>query len=95
MSKIKTAAKRTVKKTARKATRSTMNYAKGVAARYIVMSVLVAIVAYLPQLGINLPTFITGNDTLSMLAFIVVGMIVYDRKISAGRIIALVRTMIK
>ena len=92
---IKSTAKRTVKKTARNATKQTINYAKGVIARYVVMTALVALVAYLPTIGINLPTFITGNDTLSMLAFCIVGMLVYDKKMSAGRMIGLIRTLMK
>jgi hypothetical protein len=87
-------AKKAVRKTTRKAVKAGTNYAKGYIAKAFLCWAIAAVIGLLPQFGIVLPDFLTGTDTVAMIAFIVVGIVIFGRKVSMGRLIALVRTFL-
>ena len=88
-------AKRTTKKIGKKVAKSSLNYAKG----YIVCGVLswafAALIALAKQYGIEIPEALSGYDTVAMVAFIIAGFVCFGRRLSAGRIIGLIRTFMK
>lgn len=88
-------AKKTVKKTGRKVVKGSVNYAKGHIAKGIACWALAALVAFLPSVGINVPSAFTGYDTIAVAAFIVAGFVCFGRKLTVGRAIALIRTFLK
>lgn len=85
-------AKKTVKKAGKAAVKGGVSYAKGAIARAFFCWAIAAGIAALPAFGIHLPAAIAGYDTVAVVAFIIVGFLVYKRKLSIGRIIALFRT---
>lgn len=92
---IAKAAKKTVKKTTKKVAKGTVNYAKGYIMKGFVCWALAALVAFLPQVGINIPSAFTGYDTIAVAAFIIAGFVCFGRKLTVGRAISLIRTFLK
>ena len=89
-------AKKTVKKAGKKAVKSGVNYAKGYFAKLaLVWAIGAALVYVKTTFGFELPEWASGADTIGIVAFIAVGTLVYGRKLSVGRVIALVRTFVK
>lgn len=93
------AATRTVKRTAKKATKkvvkSGVSYAKGYIVKALVCWGIAAGLGALSASGIELPSFLTGGDTIAMVGFIIAGFVCFGRRMSVGRAIALGRTFFK
>lgn len=88
-------AKKTVKKTGKKVVKSSVNYAKGYIVKGFACWALAALVAFLPEVGINIPSAFTGYDTIAVAAFIIAGFVCFGRKMTVGRAVSLVRTFLK
>lgn len=89
------AVKKTTKKATKKVVRSGVNYAKGYITKGIVCWVIAAALGFLPTIGIELPTWLTGADTITMVGFVIAGFICFGRKLTVGRCIGLIKTFLK
>lgn len=84
---------KTARKATKKVTKGGVTYVKGYLARAFLWWALGALVVALPALGINIPSAFTGQDTIAVAAFIIVGLVFFKKsKLSVGRVIALIRT---
>lgn len=87
-------ATRAAKKTTKKLVKGSMSYAKGMLAKGFFCWALAALVAWLPEVGINIPTAFTGTDTIAVAAFVLAGIFCFGRGVSVGRAIGLFRTFL-